>query len=184
MIWMRWKKIEIIQKVTEPTEWVNALVTAGKPKTGKLRVCLDPRPLNKAIQRPHCPLPTLDDITPRLIGAQYFSALDARSGYWAIELSHESSMLTTFNTVFGRYRFKRLPFGIISAQDEFQRGVDEAYEGLKGVAVIVDNILVHGRTEELHNANLCAMMERTRESNKTEQGQKHHLCAGGELFWP
>lgn len=103
--------------MTEPTEWVNALVAVEKPKTGKLRVCLDTRPLNKAIQRPHYPLPILDDITPRLALKQYFSLLNARSGYWTIKLSHESSMLTTFITVFGRCRFKRLPFGIISAQD-------------------------------------------------------------------
>ena len=53
----------IICKVTEPTDWVNALVVVEKPKTGKLRVCLDPRPLNKAILRPHYPLPTLEDVT-------------------------------------------------------------------------------------------------------------------------
>lgn len=156
-------RTDIIQKVTEPTDWVNALVVVEKPKTGKLRICLDPRPLNKAIQRPYYPLPTLEDITPRLAGAQYFSVLDARSGYWAIKLNRESSMLTTFNTVYGRYRFKRLPFGIVSAQDEFQRRMDEAYEGLPGVAAIVDDIIVYGCTKEEHDANLRAMLERTRQ---------------------
>ena len=170
------EKMDIIQKVTEPTEWVNALVAVEKPKTGRLRVCLDPRPLNKAIQRPHYPLPTLDDITPRLAGAQYFSVLDARSGYWTIKLSHESSMLTTFNTIYGRYRFKRLPFGIISAQDEFQRRVDEAYEGLQGIAAIVDDILVYGRTKEEHDANLRAMLERTRERGIKLNEDKSVIC--------
>ena len=74
----------IICKVTEPTQWVNALVVCEKPKTHKLRVCLDPRPLNKAILRPHYPLPTLEDVTSKLTGAKFFSVLDARSGYWAI----------------------------------------------------------------------------------------------------
>lgn len=142
------EKMDIIQKVIEPTDWVNVLVVIEKPKTRKLRICLDPRPLNKAIQRPHYPLPTFDDITPKLAGAQYFSLLDARSEYWAIKLSQESSILTTFNTIFGRYRFNRLPFGIISAQDEFQRRVDEADEGLPGVAAIVDDIIVYGSTKE------------------------------------
>lgn len=63
-------------------------------------------------------------------------------------------MLTTFNTIYGRYRFKRLLFGIVSAQDEFPRRVDEAYEGLHGVAAIVDDILVYGRTKDEHDANL------------------------------
>lgn len=93
------EKNKIIAKVTEPTDWVNALVVVEKPKTRKLRVCFDPRPLNKVIQRPHYPLPTLEDVTTKLAGVRYFSILDARSGYWAIKLSTESSMLTMFNTV-------------------------------------------------------------------------------------
>ena len=167
---------EIIAKVTEPTDWVNALVVVEKPHTGKLRVCLDPRELNKAIKRPHYPLPTLEDVTPRLAGAQFFSVMDARSGYWAIKLTEDSSMLTTFNTVFGRYRFLRLPFGIVSAQDEFQRKIDETYEGLKGVAAIVDDILVYGRTREEHDANLRAMLERTRERGVRLNPEKSRIC--------
>lgn len=154
---------QVITKVTEPTEWVNALVVVEKPRTGKLRICLDPRELNKAIKRPHYPLPTLEDITPRLTGARHFSVLDARSGYWTIKLSHESSKLTTFNTPFGRYRFLRLPFGLASAQDEFQRKIDETYEGLHGVAAIVDDILVYGATREEHDRNLHAVLQRSRE---------------------
>ena len=85
---------DIVSKVTKPTDWINVLVE--KPLTGKLRVCLDPRDLNKAIKRPHYPLPTLDSITHKLAEAHYFSVMDARSGYWAIMLTEESSKLTTF----------------------------------------------------------------------------------------
>ncbi|KAK0141090.1 hypothetical protein N1851_021892 [Merluccius polli] len=136
----------IIAKVTEPSEWVNSFVVVEKPRTGKLRVCLDPRDLNKAIKRPHYPLPTLEDITHKLAGAKYFSVLDARSGYWAIKLTTASSKLTTFNTPFGQYRFLRLPFGLISAQDEFQRKIDETYQGLEGVVAIVDDVLKYSFT--------------------------------------
>lgn len=139
------------------------MVVAEKPRTGKLRVCLDPRDLNKAINRPHYPLPILEDLTCKLVGAQYFSVLDARSGYWAIKLTEESSKLTTFNTVFGRYRFQRLPFGLISAQDEFQRKIDETYEGLNGVMAIVDDILIFGKTKAEHDENLLAMLQRSRQ---------------------
>lgn len=77
-------------------------------------------------------------------------------------------MLTTFNTPFGRYRFLRLPFGINSAQDKFQRRVNETYEGLKGVAAIVDDILVFGRDKEEQDTNLRAMLQCTRERTKTK----------------
>lgn len=142
----------------------------------KLRVCLDPRPLNKAKMRPHYPLPTLEDVTSKLAGAKYFSTLDASFGYWAIELSEESSMLTTFNTLFGRYRFLRLPFGIVSAQDEFQRRVDETYEGLRGVACIVDDIIVFGKTKQEHDTNLRAMLNRTRERGIRLNPDKCRFC--------
>ena len=67
---------QIIVKVTEPAEWVNSLVAAEKPR--KFRICLDPRDLNKAIKRPHYPLPTLGDITAKMARAIYFSVMDAR----------------------------------------------------------------------------------------------------------
>lgn len=107
------------------------------------------------------------------------------SGYWAIKLSTESSMLTTFNTPFGRYSFLRLPFN--SAQDEFQRRVNETYEGLKGVAAIVDDILVFGRDKKEHDTNLRAKLQRTRERglklnpDKCRVGVQDVSCFGHRL---
>jgi hypothetical protein len=71
--------------------------------------------------------------------------------------------LTTFNTPFGRYRFCRLPFGLKSSQDEFQHKIDESFEGLSGIVAIVDDILVLGCTQEEHDNNLRAVLERSRE---------------------
>lgn len=111
---------DVIAKVDEPTPWVNSLVIVEKPGTDKIRICLDPKDLNNAIIRPHYPMRTLEDILSKLTKASYFTKLDARSGYWAIQLSETSSFLTTFNTPFGRYRFLRLPFGLNCSQDLFQ----------------------------------------------------------------
>ena len=60
----------IIAKVTEPTDWVNSIVVVEKPKTGNLRICLDPKALNDAIRRPHYPMPTLEDVTSKLTDAK------------------------------------------------------------------------------------------------------------------
>ncbi|MEW8545661.1 MAG: reverse transcriptase family protein [Candidatus Thiodiazotropha sp.] len=103
---------EIIAKVTEPTEWVNSIVAVENKQSGKLRICTDPELLNKAIKGPNYPMKTLKDVLPQLSGATCFTKLDARSGYWNIKLRKESSLLTTLNTPFGRYRYLRLPFGL------------------------------------------------------------------------
>lgn len=67
----------IIKKVTEPTDWVSSLVLVKK-SNNKIRVCLDPTDLNKAIKRPHFPLPTVEDILAKINGATVFSKLDAK----------------------------------------------------------------------------------------------------------
>ena len=65
---------------------------------GKLRICVDLRKLNSAVTRARFVLPTLEDVAPNLAGAQYFSKLDASSGFWQIPLHPESAKLTTFIT--------------------------------------------------------------------------------------
>ncbi|KAK3741617.1 hypothetical protein QZH41_019256 [Actinostola sp. cb2023] len=91
----RMEQLDVIEKVTEPTEWVNSYVITEK-SNGKLRVCLDPRDLNKAIKREHYPMKTIEEVATKLSGAKYFSTLDASAGFWHIKLDDNSSNLTTF----------------------------------------------------------------------------------------
>ena len=88
------EKAGVIRKVDEPTEWVNSMVVAEKPN-GDLRVCLDPRDLNKAIKREYYQLPTFEEIASRLSGAKIFTKLDANKGYWQIPLDENSIKLTS-----------------------------------------------------------------------------------------
>ncbi|CAC5389163.1 unnamed protein product [Mytilus coruscus] len=115
----RLTKLEIIKPVSTPTPWVSSLVTVVKPD--KLRICIDPKHLNQQLKRSHYPLPTIDDLLPELSRAKVFSVVDAKNGFWHVELYEESSLLTTFNTPFGRYRWLRMPFGLSSAPEEYQR---------------------------------------------------------------
>jgi len=155
----------IIVPVDQPTDWVNSMVAVEKKNTDKLRICIDPRPLNKAIKREHYHLPTIEEITTRLSGAKFFSTLDARSGFWQIPLDDESSTLTTFATPYGRYRFTRMPFGIHSAQEVFHKRLHELFQDLSGVETDIDDILVWGRTREEHDERLEKTLQRARESN-------------------
>ena len=158
----------IIVPVQVPTPWISSMVVVPK-KNGTLRICLDPQDLNKAIQREHYPLPTIEDIATRLHGAKVFTVLDVSKGFWHIELDEPSSLLTTFNTPFGRYRWKRMPFGISSAPEVFQRRMHELIEGLQGVEVVADDFVTVGFGETVnaathsHDRNLTAFLQRCAE---------------------
>ncbi|KAL8607946.1 hypothetical protein ACOMHN_005501 [Nucella lapillus] len=165
------ENLDVITPVTEPTDWVNALAFSRK-QSGGLRVCLDPRALNKCIKRTHHKTPTLEEITNRLSGSTVFSKLDAKHGYWSIELDHESSLLTTFNSPCGRYRFKRLPFGLNLAQDAFQQCMDSILSQCPGTIGITDDIIVHGKNTEEHNRNLRHLMKVAEKSGLVFNAEK------------
>ena len=158
------EKEGVIKKVNEPTEWVNSLLVETKPD-GKMRICLDPSDLNRAIKREHYPVPVLEDLIPELAGSDTFTKLDAKDGYWHVKLNEKSSFLTTFNTPFGRYRYLRMPFGLRMSQDVFQRKIDEIYGPCTGAIGIADDVTVHGKGDKDHDLHLHEAMERTRQAN-------------------
>ena len=121
------EEMQIISPVDEPTEWCSGLVIVPKPsRTVCLQaVCVDLTQLNNSILREFHPVPSVDHTLAQLSGAKYFSKLDANSGFWQVGLSPESAKLTTFITPFGRFCFNRLPFGISSAPEHFQKWMNQ-----------------------------------------------------------
>lgn len=164
----RLEQLGVVTRVNTPTDWISSLVITMKP-SGKIRLCIDPKPLNKALKRNDYPMPTIDDVLPFLQRAKFFTHLDAKNGFWHVELDEDSSFLTTFETPFGKYRWNRMPFGISPAPEEFQRRIDIALAGLPGVVAVHDDIIVIGKgaTEEEggadHDANLHRLLQRCRE---------------------
>jgi len=135
----RMEKLEVIVKEDGPTDWVNPIIVVDKPN-GKVRICMDPQRLNQALKREYYQIPTMEDISSRMSSAGYYSKLDASSGFYQIPLSEESSKLCTFATPFGRWRFKRMPFGISTAPEIFQRTMDMFFGDLEGVVCYEDDI--------------------------------------------
>lgn len=148
----------IIEAVEKPTDWVNSLAFSRK-SNGKLRICLDPRDLNKAIKREHYKTPTLEELSHKFAGAKVFSKLDAQHGYWAVKLDKESSLMTTFNSPFGRFKFLRLPFGLSVSQDVFQKKMDQILDLCPGTVGISDDVCVYGSNKEEHDKNLLHLMK-------------------------
>ena len=160
----RMEKQGVICMENEPTDWVNGIVTPIK-KNVDLRVCLDPRPLNRAIKREHYKLPTREEVTAQFANAKFFSELDASKGFWRLKLDEESSKLTCFNTPFGRKRFLRLPFGIKSAPEVYHKAVRELFSDIPGVDTSMDDIIVFAESLEVHNDRLRRVSEIAGEAN-------------------
>ena len=78
-------KLGVLLPVSEPTEWVNSMVVAEK-RDGGVRICIDPKDLNKVIKREHYQIPTKEEVISKMAGARYFSKLDAKSGFHQIRL--------------------------------------------------------------------------------------------------
>ena len=160
----------VLVAVDEPTEWVSQMAVVRKP-SGKLRICIDPQPLNVALQREHYRLPTLDDVLPKFNDAKIFTKLDVKAAYWHVKLDYESSILTTMITPFGRFRWARLPFGLKVSSEIFQKRLHQAIGDLPGVISVADDIVVIGygksrtQAEENHKVNLEKLQTRCKERN-------------------
>jgi len=177
----------IIEPVTKPSAWISALLVVRKPN-GKVRICIDPKPLNKALKRSEYPMPTIDDVLPQLTKAKVYSIVDCRSGFWNLRLDEESRALTTFETPFGRFRWVRLAFGLSPSPEIFQARIHETLDGLNGIACIADDILIYGCGETMseanadHDRNLLALLERCRERNLHLNDEKLQLRRATTVF--
>ncbi|XP_074000082.1 uncharacterized protein [Rhodnius prolixus] len=143
------KKVEellemgIIEPVQEYSPWSSPLVPVVKPN-GEIRLCVDFRRVNEAILVEKHPIPTIDDFLPQLTGSKIYTLLDLKNAYHQVELAPESRPLTTFQTPKGMYRFKRLPMGLSSAAEKFQKIMEQILRNCDGVGVCIDDVLIYG----------------------------------------
>ena len=162
----RMLKTGVISPVDQPTAWCAPMVVTPKPN-GDVRICVDLTKLNKSVLREAYPLPTVDFTLAKLSRAKVFSKIDANSAFWQRKLSESSRLLTTFITPWGRFCFNRLPYGISTGSEQFQKCMNNILKGLEGVECKIDDLLVHGESQEQHDLRLHAVLKRLEESNLT-----------------
>ncbi|XDV37818.1 hypothetical protein PO909_007359 [Leuciscus waleckii] len=168
----RMVKQDIIKKVKGPSDWCSGMVPVPFKPDDRVRICVDLTKLNRAVRREKFILPSVDHTLGQLGGAKTFTKIDANSGFWQIRLAEESQQLTTFITPFGRYSFKRLPFGISSAPELFQMRMCQILEGLDGVTCHMDDILIYGRSPEEHDIRLDTALKRVQRAGLTHNRKK------------
>ena len=86
-------------------------------------------------------------------GAEWFTSLDLKSGYWQVEMEEESKALTAFTVgPLGFYECERMPFGLTNAPATFQRLMQSCLGNLhlQYCIIYLDDIIVFSKTLEEH----------------------------------
>ncbi|XP_028417254.1 uncharacterized protein LOC114541657 [Dendronephthya gigantea] len=169
----RLERDDIIERIPEgvATEWVFPVVVVPK-RDDKIRLCVDMRVANTAIQRTRHPIPTLEAVSIELNGARFFSKLDLTQAYHQLELNAASQGITTFSTHLGLYRYKRLNYSTNATAELTQHTLQETLQGIQGAKNIADDIIVFGNTRKEHDQALEEVLRRLQESNLTLNLQK------------
>ena len=163
---------DIIEKVTnQPTPWISPIVATPK-KDGGIRICVDMREANQAIERERHTMPTLQDFKAEVNEAKFFPKIDLKQVYHQLELDEESRFITTFTTHEGLYQYKRLNYRTNCAAEIFQNVLQQNLSDIRGVKNIVDDILIHGKTRKLHDEALENCLKRLAALNLKVKGEK------------
>ena len=172
----------VIQESSSP--WASPVVLVRK-KDGTLRFCIDYRRLNAVTRKDTFPLPQIDDLLDQMHGKKVFSTLDAKRGYWQINVQEQSREKTAFATYEGLYEFRVMPFGLCNAPATFQRLMQKILRGLSSFCcVYIDDILVFSDSVEEHAQHLSQVFERIQSCglklhpNKCSLGQSEVVFLG------
>ena len=142
--------------------WASAIVLVRK-KDGRLRFCIDLRRLNNRTIKDAYSLPKIESILDSLIGAQTFSTLDLKAGYWQVEMAEECKAYTAFTCgPLGFYECDTMPFGATNAPATFQRLMHDCLGDLNmnWCIVYLDDIIIFSDTKEEHLKRLEAVFQK------------------------
>ena len=172
----------IIEEAVGPTPWVSPIVIAPK-KHGDIRLCVDLRRVNEAIVRERHPMPTTEELLHEVNGSTVFSKIDLKWGFHQVELEEESRYLTTFAANGKLYRFHRLPFGISSAPELYQKIISDVIKDLAGCRNGADDILLHADSLNQHDVRVHALMNRLQQVNLTVNPAKCEFAKSSIEFF-
>ena len=160
----------IIEQI-DTSRWLSNVVVVRK-KSGDIRLCFDLRQVNKGVIPDKYPIPTLEELMSEFCKSTVFSKLDLFQGYLQIPLDERCRNLTAFVTHAGVFQFCRVPFGLASAPNAFQKIMRQVFDGLEGVTIYLDDIVVHGSCQEEHDSRLQEVLQRLADYHLTLNSQK------------
>ncbi|XP_057369629.1 uncharacterized protein K02A2.6-like [Daphnia carinata] len=161
---LRMEREGVIEKVNF-SQWASPIVVVPKP-SGDVRICGDYKPtLNPQLKVDIYPLPTPQDLFAKLSGGKVFTKLDLSKAYQQLRLAVESRDLVTINTHKGLFRPLVFPYGVASGPAIFQLLMDTLLQGIEGVYVFLDDILVSGKDDEEHDSRLEEVFKRLNDAS-------------------
>jgi hypothetical protein len=159
------------------SDWVANLVPVRK-KNGEIRLCVDFRNLNKSSLKDNYPLPKMDHVLEKVVGATRMSMIDGFSGYNQIAVCESDKEKTAFTTPWGTFMYDKMPFGLMNAGATFQRAMDIAFVGErdKFVVIYLDDLTVFSKSDEDHIIHLKQTFEKCRKYGLSLNLKKSHFA--------
>ena len=154
----------IIEDSTSP--WSSPVICVPKPGGG-LRLCMDYRRLNGVTTTDVYPLPNIEHLVQKIAGSKFITTMDLTRGYYQIPLNPDSKSKTAFVTAFGKWQFRRMPFGVKNAPAWFQRHMDQLLKRHDNADAYIDDVCVYSDTWEEHLSHLEKTLEILSEAGLT-----------------
>ena len=174
---------DVIEDV-DPSEINNCIlnVVITEKTSGDIRMNIDNTPINPGMLRTKYHIQTPQEIRHDLKEATIFSEMDMGWGFHQIPIDEDTQKKAVFQTHEGIHRMKRLYFGPTAASGIFHSEIRKAFNGLRGITTLHDNILVTGRNEEEHYKNLQNCLDRCKERGIVLKLSKSNICKR-EIQW-
>ena len=147
-------------------------------------MCVDLSKVNRFVLRERyqslAPAEAVADITAN--EAKYYTIIDAAKGYHRCPLAEESQELTTFITPFGRFKYLRAPYGLLSIAEHYNRRMAEALESLTGYRRIVDDIIIYDKDPQQHIKHVKQFLQRCEDKKISINRNKWQFCQSQVKF--
>jgi hypothetical protein len=159
------------------SDWVANLILVRK-KSGEIRLCVDFRNLNKSSLKDNYPLPKMDHVLEKVVGANRMLMIDRFFGYNQIVVNECDKEKTAFTTPWGTFMYDKMPFGLMNAGATFQRAMDIAFIGErdKFVVIYLDDLTIFSKSDEDHLIHLKKTFEKCRKFGLSLNPKKSHFA--------